>query len=493
MFGSVFGRSASIGVGLDRRRRERFRSAAQRAVQRIAVERTFPPRNDDGRDGIADEIGQRAAFAHEPVDTQDQREARDRHRRHDRQRCREGDEARAGHARRALRTDHRDEQQGELIAQAEVDTDRLRDEQRRERHIDVGAVEVEAVTRGHDHADDRPGAARTLHLLHQARQRGFRRRGAEDEQQFGLQIGDQVEDRETARPRDRAKDDDHEEDRGQIEGGDQQAQIGERFDAIFADGESHRPERADRRKAHQHADEVEEDGRHLLHHPQYLLSRLAGVRQRETEDDGDEQRLQDRARGQRRDEGCRDDVEQEGGQRRVVRRLLVLRDRARIERRRVDVHPRARLHHIGDDQPDDQRQRREEEEIAEGLARDAAERLRLAHRGDADRHGQEDHRRDNHLDELDESVAERAQRSAGFGIEMTEQYAGHDRRQHLHVKLCIPAPRPRRFRRLRQIDRYGHRPLPVPCPPCGQRRRWGDLLREPTETEGTTQTIMNFL
>src|SRR3546814_18699883 len=66
---------------------------------------------------------------------------------------------RACDARRALRTHHRDEQQRDLVAEAEVDADRLRDEQRRERHIDVRAVEIEAVAGRHDEADDRLGAA----------------------------------------------------------------------------------------------------------------------------------------------------------------------------------------------------------------------------------------------------------------------------------------------------------------------------------------------
>ena len=33
------------------------------ARELLAIERTFPARHDDRRDGVADEIGQRAAFA----------------------------------------------------------------------------------------------------------------------------------------------------------------------------------------------------------------------------------------------------------------------------------------------------------------------------------------------------------------------------------------------------------------------------------------------
>jgi len=163
--------------------------------------------NDDMKvmldSGRLTEIGKTLPL--EAVDAEDQREPRDGHRRHDRQRRRERDEPRAGNPGRAFRTDHRDEQQRDLVAEAEIDPDRLRDEQRRERHIDVGAVEVEAVAGRHDEADDRLRAARLFELLDQAGQGRFGRRGTEHEQQFGLEIGDQAEDREAAQPRDRAE------------------------------------------------------------------------------------------------------------------------------------------------------------------------------------------------------------------------------------------------------------------------------------------------
>src|SRR3546814_6356119 len=73
-------------------------------------------------------------------------------------------EACAGDPRRALGTDHCDEQQGDLFAKAQMGIGRLRDEQRRERHVDVGAVEIEAVAGRHDEPDDGLGAARLFQL-----------------------------------------------------------------------------------------------------------------------------------------------------------------------------------------------------------------------------------------------------------------------------------------------------------------------------------------
>ncbi len=37
-----------------------------------------------------------------------------------------------------------------MLAEGEIDAERLRDEQRRQRHVDVGAVEVERVARAHE-------------------------------------------------------------------------------------------------------------------------------------------------------------------------------------------------------------------------------------------------------------------------------------------------------------------------------------------------------
>ena len=79
----------SVGVGVGRRwpdaRRERraLSPAAGRrrepCVQRGGVELAAPLRDDDRRDAVADQVGQRARLGHEAVDAEDQREAGDRH------------------------------------------------------------------------------------------------------------------------------------------------------------------------------------------------------------------------------------------------------------------------------------------------------------------------------------------------------------------------------------------------------------------------------
>jgi len=64
-------------------------------------------------------FGERAAGAHEPVDTDQQGQRGDRHGRGSPPGRGERDEARAGHAAGAFRGQHGDAQQGRLLAEAE--------------------------------------------------------------------------------------------------------------------------------------------------------------------------------------------------------------------------------------------------------------------------------------------------------------------------------------------------------------------------------------
>jgi hypothetical protein len=179
---------------------------------------------------------------------------------------------------------------------------------------------------------------------------------------------------------------------------------------------------------------------------------LAGSHQADgdAEQDRDQQDLQDVAVGERPDQRVRDDRHQEAGDRRLVRLVRIVRDRGGIERGDVDVHAGAGLDHVGDDQPDDQRQRREEQEVCERLARDATDRAQFLHACDAGHQRQEDDGGDDHLDELDEPVAERLQRLAIGRVEMPERGAERDRDEDLEIELTAPLLAPGRL-----CDRIG--------------------------------------
>ena len=60
-------------------------------------------------------------------------------------------------------TEHRDRQQRQLLATGQIDPARLRDEQRRQRHVDVGAIEIEANSRS-----ARPARRRALRSRHRS-------------------------------------------------------------------------------------------------------------------------------------------------------------------------------------------------------------------------------------------------------------------------------------------------------------------------------------
>ncbi|VXC76978.1 conserved hypothetical protein [Sphingomonas sp. 8AM] len=328
-----------------------------------------------------------------------------------------------------------------MLADRQIDVAGLRDEQCRQGHIDVGAVEVEGIAGRNDQPDDAPVATGGLQLGQQPGQRRLRRGRAEHQQQLALEIGDQAEDREPVQPRDDAEDAEDEQRRGQVEGRDEAAEIDEAADAVFADGEGDRAERTERRDTHQDRDDAEHDDVEPLDQVEDRRSGSPDETDRDAEQDRYQQHLQDIALRQGGDQRVRDDVEQETGQRRIMRLGGIIGDRAGIERGGIDVHPCPRLDDIGDDHPDDQRERGEEQEIAECLASDAPDGAQLAEPGDSADQSQEDHGGDHHLDQLDEPVAERLQRRAKLRVEVSDDRAGHDRDQNLYVKVVVKAPR----------------------------------------------------
>src|SRR5471030_547100 len=72
-------------------------------------------------------------------------------------------------------------------------------------------------------------------------------------------------------------------------------------------------------------------------------------------------------------------------------------------------------------------------EVEQRLAADAADLLDVLHAGDPGDDGAENHRRDNHLDQLDEAIAQRFHGDRVVGHELAQQHAAGNRKQHLHV------------------------------------------------------------
>jgi hypothetical protein len=83
--------------------------------------------------------------------------------------------------------------------------------------------------------------------------------------------------------------------------------------------------------------------------------------------------------------------------------------------RRIDVHADARLEDEGEQQAERQRDGGHDLEVDQRLDADAADALQVAGAGDAVHHDAEHQHRDDHLDQLDEAVAQRLELDAELG------------------------------------------------------------------------------
>ena len=101
-----------------------------------------------------------------------------------------------------------DEQQRHLLRQRQVDVERLRHEERRERQVDVRAVEVERVAGRHDQTDDRFRASQPFELVHERHEPRFGRRGAEHGEELVFDVDEEPDDVEPGEPGNRAEHDD---------------------------------------------------------------------------------------------------------------------------------------------------------------------------------------------------------------------------------------------------------------------------------------------
>ena len=177
--------------------------------------------------------------------------------------------------------------------------------------------------------------------------------------------------------------------------------------------------------------------RGLLDHVEDQGSPAAELVQGKTEHDREQQHLQDLPFRERIDDRAGDHGEQELHGALHLARLGIGRDRLGVEGRGIDVHAGARPHDVDDHEPDDQSDRADDLEVDEREPSGLADLLHVLHAGDADHHGAEDDRRDDHLDELDEAVAERLHRRPGLGEEVAEQNAEDDGDDHLEVEALV--------------------------------------------------------
>src|SRR3954454_25069399 len=167
---------------------------------------------------------------------------------------------------------------------------------------------------------------------------------------------------------------------------------------------------------------------------QKRLAAVAQHEQREGKQNGEEQDLQDIAFGKGPDDRIRDHVQEKFDRALLPGLRGVDLDGLGIDRLRIDIHPDAGLQHIDDDEPDNERQRGDHLEIDQRLKAYPADLLQILHAGDAMHDRAEDDRRDQHLDQLDEAIAQRLHLLAQLRIKMAKQDAENDSGQYLGIK-----------------------------------------------------------
>jgi hypothetical protein len=180
-------------------------------------------------------------------------------------------------------------------------------------------------------------------------------------------------------------------------------------------------------------DDVHDDSYHpeqrvreLIDERDELLANASEVEYRDTEQDGEEQHLQDVACRERVHDRRRDDVHQEVDGRQMRGARGVSGNALRIELCRVRMHARTRLHHVDEDEADDQRDRRDDLKVNQRPKADTANLLHVAHLGDADDHGAEDDGGDHHANQLHEGVAERPHGGAEARVQLPQHHADDD-------------------------------------------------------------------
>jgi hypothetical protein len=185
---------------------------------------------------------------------------------------------------------------------------------------------------------------------------------------------------------------------------------------------------------HDEADDAEQDLPGLLHDLEQRVGFAANRMQRETEEHGQQQRLQDIPVGKGAKEGGGDDVEDELGDAGHAAGGGVLGDGVGIERRRIRIHAHTRLHDIHDHQPDEERDRGDHLEVKQRQAAGLADLLELRHPGNAGHHRAENDGGNEQAYELDEAVAEGLQLLGKVRPEDPEQDAERDADEHLYVQ-----------------------------------------------------------
>ncbi len=134
----------------------------------------------------------------------------------------------------------------------------------------------------------------------------------------------------------------------------------------------------------------------------------------------------------------RDDAEKETGGGDMLRRLQIRIERGAGQRLHIDVHAAARPQEIDHEQADREGEGRHHLEIDQRLDRHPSDLPGLPDGGDAVHHGAEDDQPDEHRDQPDEQIAQRAhpfrRLRPGPADQRAQRHAGENLERHVPVK-----------------------------------------------------------
>mmetsp|Transcript_29795 Transcript_29795/g.70911 ORF Transcript_29795/g.70911 Transcript_29795/m.70911 type:complete len:488 (+) Transcript_29795:425-1888(+) len=352
--------------------------------------------------GVAADVGQRPALGHELVDAQHHGHARDQLWMDHAQGGRQGDEAGARDPGCTLGGEHRHHQDLQLLRQGQLHAHGLADEERGERHVDVGAVQVEGVAQGYHQADHGLGDARGLQLLHQRRKGALRGAGGEHQQQLRLDVEEEPEDVEATNEAHRAQHHEDETNGGHVIRGHQAQQVLQCADAVLPHREGHGAKGAERGKAHDNAHHTEHGVRNLVHQLVQNLHLVSLANQSEAKEQGEEEHLQDFALREGAHHSRRDDIRHkvQGGM--TLAFLPIPLSHSWVD---LPIHAVAWLHQLRCQQADQQRYGGDHLEVQNGEQSHAPHLGGVRHVGDAADHRAEDDGGNDHLHHLHKELA----------------------------------------------------------------------------------------
>ena len=206
----------------------------------------------------------------------------------------------------------------------------------------------------------------------------------------------------------------------------------QRVEAIFAGGEGDGAKHADRRQTHDHAHDAEDHMAQFVDQSRDPGRRFSDQIQRAAEQHREQQHLQNVVVGEGADHRGRDQIHQElrGG----VHVLAALGDVAHVsggQLLQMNIRAAADAGAEGEDQTDHQGDGGEDFKVDDRFEADAPDLLQIARAADAADHYAEHDQADEHLDQFDETVAERFELGRIFRKGQPADDAEHQSENHL--------------------------------------------------------------